>query len=324
MESLKNFPTQFEFEPKIENYNNLKHAEKIIVIGMGGSHLAAGLLQSALPELDLIIHKNYGLPKLSQEILAKSLIIASSYSGNTEEVIDAFKDALGKKLNLAVISVGGELLNLAKENNIPYVQMPDTGIQPRMALGLNLMALAKLINRDDLINEFKDLKDYLNGLSVDEMNEKGKELAEKIKNKIPVIYSSAENSALSCNWKIKFNESAKIPAFYNVFSELNHNEMAGFSRTQKTSSLSDGFCFIFLKDPSDHPRIIKRMAVCQKLFESYGFEVELIELKGESFWQKAFSNLLLADWTVYNLADIYDVEFERVPIVEEFKKLINE
>lgn len=119
------------------NENQLREKEKVVVCGMGGSHLAADILKDLRPDLRLSIHHSYGLPGWKQDELKKSLIILTSYSGNTEEVLDAY--ALARNLNLttAAISVGGRLLELVQKDNIAYVQMPDTGIQPRSALGFS-------------------------------------------------------------------------------------------------------------------------------------------------------------------------------------------
>ncbi len=313
----KNFSGQLKFNPIIENKENFREFKTIIVVGMGGSHLAADLLKIAKPNLNIIIHKDYGLPLGA--ITGDSLIIISSYSGNTEETIDVFKTALSKGLNLAAISVGGEILKIAKENNAPYIQLPDVGLQPRMALGYSLKALLKLIGDE---REFANLTKLADSLNYENCNKEGEQLALKIKNKIPIFYSSAGNEALALIWKIKINESVKIPAFYNVFPELNHNEMAGFDVIKTTKLLSDKFHFIFLKDKNDNQKIIKRMEFCKKLYENREFDVEILNLKGDSFLEKAFNILLMADFCSYYLSKLYGAEFEKTPMIEEFKKMM--
>ena len=148
-------------------------------------------------------------------------------------------------------------------------------------------------------------------------------LAETLKGKVPVIYSSATNKSIAYNWKIKFNETGKIPAFYNVVPELNHNEMTGFDAKESSAKLSENFHFIFLKDDSDHPQNLKRMEVMEKLYADRGFPVSVLELRGSSKIEKIFSSLVLADWAAYHTAEIYGLESEQVPMVEEFKKLVS-
>lgn len=318
-EAIKNFNKQFLYEPEIKNQENLTKKSSFVVIGMGGSALAPLLLKTWKPESDIIIHRDYGLPE-TPEKLKNKLIILSSYSGNTEEVIDAFLEAKENNLDMAVITVSGKLLSLAKENNTPYIELPNTGIQPRMALGFSMKAFLKLVGEE---SELKNISKLAESLNPTYFEENGKILAQKLKNYVPVIYASNHNSSLAYNWKIKLNETGKIPAFYNVLPELNHNEMTGFDAKDSTKELSNKFYFIILKDTGDNPKILKRMEVLEKLYKDRGLKVETIELKGKDTWHKIFSSLLLADWTAYYTALEYGLEPEQVPMVEEFKKLIS-
>lgn len=318
-ESIKNFNKQFSYEPEIKNQENLIKKSSFIVVGMGGSALAPLLLKTWKLKIDIIIHRDYGLPEFLDEELKNKLIILSSYSGNTEEVISAFLEAKNKNLNMAVISVGGELLKLAKENNVPYIELPNTGIQPRMALGLSIKAFLKFIGEEE---ELKKIGELATTLNPSDYEKDGKALAERMKNCIPIIYSSNNNSSIIYNWKIKLNETGKIPAFYNVFPELNHNEMTGFDIKDSTKVLSSKFYFIILKDNKDNPEIFKRIEVLGKLLKDRNFQVEIIELNGKDTWHKIFSSLLLADWTAYYTALEYGLEPEQVPMTQEFKKLI--
>lgn len=315
-ESIENFAKQFEYEPVIENQGNWHKAKKFLLCGMGGSHLQGDILQMLNPTLDFLVYSDYGLP---ENIEKDRLIIASSYSGNTEETISAFKEAMEKRFPLVVSSVGGKLIELAKEHNIPYVQIPDTGIQPRSALGYTLKALLKLTGEEDLLMEIRKLAQSLSPATLEQ---EGKELAQKLFSKIPVIYSSRKNQPIAYNWKIKFNESAKIPSFLNVFPELNHNEMTGFDVIGATKELSGRLVILLLKDANDHPRIQKRMEVLLRLYKERGVQVETKELTGGNSQERIFSSLILADWTAWYTAKEYGSEPEEVPMIEEFKKHI--
>ncbi|MSR73101.1 hypothetical protein EXS61_00620 [Candidatus Parcubacteria bacterium] len=318
-EAIRTFATQFNFNPEIKNSEYLKSGEGFVFGGMGGSHLAAELLKMYNPDLDLYIHRDYGLPALSHKKFSKSLFIASSYSGNTEEVIDFAQKALEQKYAVAVIALGGSLIDFAIENNLPYVQLPEVGIQPRSALGFSLVALAKITNNEKLLTDLHALGFNINPSKTEEA---GKSLAEKLRDKTPIIYSSRSNVTLAYNWKIKFNETGKIPAFYNIFPELNHNEMTGFDVIPTTKNLSNNFHFIFLKDETSNPKITKRMEITKEMLSVRGFPVTVIEIKGVSFWENVFNNLLLADWTAFYVSQMYGTEAEKVPMIEEFKKLI--
>ena len=318
-DAIKNFANQFGYKPTIENSKNLKKYKKYILSGMGGSHLSADLARIYDPALPLVIRSDYGLPEMLAHEHKNSLFIANSYSGNTEEVIDALNQAMKEKIPSAVIAVGGKLIAIAQKNNLPYIQMPNTGIQPRSALGFNLNALFKIMGREDALEDCYKLAKVL---KPNTLETKGKLIAQKIKNKIPIIYSSRANKAIAYNWKIKLNETGKIPAFYNVLPELNHNEMTGFDVKPSSKHLSKDFCFIILKDKSDHKKIQKRMAMLAKLYKKRGLKTEMLELTGKNKLEKIFTSLVIADWTAVHIARHYGLESEQVPMVEEFKRLI--
>ena len=116
IESIKSLQKQLQYQPELVNGEKLGKYERFIFVGMGGSALAPDLLRVSNPELDILIHRDYGLPDLPDKVLQNSLIILNSYSGNTEEVLSAFKLAIEKNLAVAAVSVGGKLLQLASEN----------------------------------------------------------------------------------------------------------------------------------------------------------------------------------------------------------------
>lgn len=325
-QSIRNFAEQFGFEPEIKNKENLKPAEKFAIGGMGGSRLSAEILKSAFENIALTIHKNYGLPAqsglpaLGDKNSSETLIIASSFSGNTEETIDFLEKAVEQNLNTAVITKGGRLLEIAENKKLPFIKLPESDIQPRMALGWSLLALIKLI-KPEILPGLAELKRILNPIRFEEQ---GESLAEEIKGKVPIIYASEKNRAIAEIWKIKLNETGKAPAFWNVFPELNHNEMTGFDYNESNAVLSKAFHFIFLKDENDHPRIHKRMGITEKIFEEKGFEVKMLDIEGGNRFERIFNSLILADWTALHIARLYDSEPEQVPMVEKFKKLITE
>ena len=318
-EAIKQFHTQFSWKPTIVNAEKLPKTDKFILDGMGGSHLAADLLHAYRPDIDLSFFSDYGIPELPEARLKNALLIASSFSGNTEEPIDFAEQALARGLPLAAIAKGETLLEFAQKNKIPHVALPPTKIQPRSGLGFQMLALAAVLRAKPILTELSGLAEVL---KPEALEEKGKELARVLRDRVPIIYASARNQAVAYNWKIKMNETGKIPAFYNVFPELNHNEMTGFDAISTTEGLSRKFHFIFLTDSADHPKIQKRMQVCRKLYEERGFSVTEAPLKGESALEKMFNSLLVADWTAVHLSNIYGTEAEQVPMVEEFKRLI--
>jgi len=316
-QAINNFPKQFEFEPKIENADVLKKTNKFLICGMGGSNLAADLLKIWDPSLDILTHKDYGLPVLSD--LQDRLVILSSYSGNTEEVIDAWKQVKTHGASAAVLTTGGKLLDLAKEASLPYVVMPNTGIQPRSALGLNIRGLMKIMGLEVALDKSAELVKKLN---VSAAETAGTDLASRLKDFVPIIYTSRRNIGIAYNWKIKLNETGKIPSFYNVIPEMNHNEMTGLDVSDTTRHLSEKFYFIILRDPEDYPHIQKRMEVLENVYKDRKLKVEVITMEGDAAFYKIFTSLLMADWTALGIAEHYGLEAEQVPMVEEFKQMI--
>ncbi len=322
-DAIKNSPAQFGFAPEIEHKEKLGTYERFIVLGMGGSNLAPGFLQIGKPELDIISHRDYGLPHLSDGAWARTLVIASSYSGNTEETIDGFEEAGRRGIARAALAVGGRLRDLARASGAPFIQFPDTGIQPRSAIGLSIRGLLALLREDAALAQTAGLADFL-AAGMDGYEREGKALAEKMKGCVPVIYASQRNRALAYNWKIKFNETGKIPAFYNIVPELNHNEMTGFDAVDATRALSEKFFFIFLRDTADHPKVQKRMVITEEMYRVRGLQAAAVEMAGATAFEKMFASATIADWTAYYVSQIYGTEADEVPMVEEFKKMIAE
>ncbi len=314
--TIGDFPKQFAWEPKVINGDKLGTYLRYVLVGMGGSGLAGKLLNTSNPEIDFSVHSDYGLPLYFGK---DTLVILSSYSGNTEEVISALQETQEKGVPVAVLAKGGRLIEMAEKNGLPYVQFPDTGIQPRSATGFSFRALAKLIGREDILKDTAHLQDLL---LPEDLESQGKTLAKALFKKVPVIYSSYSNRSLAYIFKIKLNETGKIPAFFNVLPELNHNEMTGFDIIDSTKELSENLHFVFLKDEKDNKRIQKRMEVLEQLYKDRGFEVEIVALKGKSVFERMFSSILLADWTAYHISKLYGTQPNEVPMVEEFKKLI--
>lgn len=316
-EAIRDFPKQFLYEPVIEGGALSRHAEAVFA-GMGGSHLAGDILKMARPELALTVYSDYGLPAFVGSVSDRDcLIIASSYSGNTEEAIDTAERAFAERRSLLVITTGGALWNFAETRGIPRIKIPATGIQPRSALGFSLRALLKALHDEEGLAETRALAVQLDVARAEIV---GRSLAVKLKGKIPLIYASTQNGPIALNWKIKLNETGKIAAFYNVFPELSHNEMTGFDVIETTRPFAENFVFILLADRADDERIQKRMTITQAMLEERGLPVEALILEGQSSWEKIFQSLLVADWTAYYLAKSYGAEPEAVPMVEELKR----
>jgi glucose/mannose-6-phosphate isomerase len=297
---------------KTNNFTNL------IICGMGGSALPADLLSSYLDNqeksfsLPISIVRDYNLPPRENQ---DSLIFISSYSGNTEETVSCFLQALKLKASIVAFSEGGEIEKIAKKNKVPHVKykIDFPHFQPRYANTYAFAAMHKVLTNiklSDKINKFPKIDSR-------ETEVLGEELAKKAKNKIPVIYSSSQLKTVARNWKIKINENSKSPAFWNYFPELNHNEMLGFSLPK------NDYVIFILQDPEDEERIKERMELTSKLYQAKGIATEIIPVKGKEYLEKTLYSLVLGDWVSYYLALEYNQDPTPVEMVEEFKKKLS-
>ena len=316
---IVNFPSQFKFGIEAAGTIKLKTGfEKIFVCGMGGSALA-GLLAGTWLRLEkkhcpIHVLRQYDLPKIGGK---KPLIVCVSYSGNTEETISNYKQALKNKYQTVSVSVGGKLKALCEKNKTPFIALPSDDIPPRLAVGYIFGALAAILEKSGFAENLS--KKILTGaekIRPIESEKYGRTLAEKINKKIPIIYSSSDYHSLAYNWKIQFNENAKIPAFCNFFPELNHNEMLGFNFKE----YAEKFHVLILKSDKEHPRIAKRVNLTAELLKKNGAALDVVALKGKSNFEKIFNALILGHWTSYYLALQKGFDPAPVEMIEEFKK----
>ena len=291
----------------------------VTISGMGGSALIGDMLKNYFlnEEIALSICQNRSY-KLPPEAFEKSLNFISSYSGNTEETLAVLAEALEKNLPVVGFSAGGELARIFTEKKLPLAFIP-SGIEPRLATGYFFGAMTKVLANcqlfPDISSKLLALESYLDNTNP-ELENQGQLIAQKIKSLTPVIYASENFSSVAKIWKININENAKTPAFWNVFPELNHNEMVGWTLPQSKFHI---LSLIFQKD---HPRVIERMRLTKELLAVNGLEMTLIEIPGTSTLESLFSGWLLGEWVSYYLALAYDQDPTPVRMVEEFKKML--
>ena len=322
------FPRQFQAGIKaaektaLKSYTFLTPPENIIICGMGGSALPGDILVTLRP-LDVFVHKSYGLPPQAGN---DSFIICISYSGNTEETLSAFSEALKKKLPLVAITTGGKLKELCNKNNVPLALIPSPYIPPRLALGVQFAALLQILVNHNLLPEslIKELLKLGQSLKSKKLEDQGKELAKKIYQKIPIIYAPKQFREIGLIWKNSLNETAKILAVSNYFPELNHNETVGFWKVNERQISNKELLVIILRDPEDHPRILKQMTITQDIIKKEGVEVKIVDIQGKSKLEKLFSTVLLGFWTSYELAMDYGVDPTPVKTIEELKRRLKE
>lgn len=279
---------------------------------MGGSALPADLINDFLGNQPLQLVRDYQLPK---DVRSEDWVICASFSGNTEETLSIFHDAKQRGCPTILISHGGELKKIAEEYNIPFVPIPDC-IQPRCATGYFFATILALLHRCGRISNQKKTLEELQQFLLqrrDHHEVQGKELAESLAGRVPIVYGPGELYGACRIWKIKLNENCKIQSFFNVFPELNHNEMVGYSQLIMKPII------LYLISQFMDPRIGKRMRVMKEVL---GENIPIIEipLAGKSLLQETFDALAVADYTSFFLAERLGIDPTPVEMVESFKK----
>ena len=326
---VRKFPEQCRDATKIRWQYGPGHTDRtdirqVVVTGLGGSAIGgdfARSLMEAFGTVPLLVNRDYVLPHW---VGPHTLVLAGSYSGNTEETLAAYRAAQNVNAKIAVLSSGGKLTELAREDGHPIATVPG-GQPPRSATGYMFFpALRFLISRhllenkadkDDLDFEF-DIEETLDRLTkmeaelgpdVPTESNPAKKLAAALCGKIPVIYGSQGwRGVVATRWKGQFNENAKVAAFANVLPEQNHNEILAWTQAQKQAQ---NWAAIFLRESDEAktmPRIARRVEVTKELL---GPNVEAHEVvsQGDSLLERMFSLIYFADFVTVYLAYLYGI-----------------
>lgn len=293
--------------------------DSIVVAGMGGSGHPGDLINALnISKVPLLVHRDYDLPPLYGK---NPLVIVSTYSGNTEESLSAYQAAQTKGYSLLANTSGGTLGEWSGRDSVPWVKIDYPGMQPRHTLFASFVGLATALGNSGLA---QDISQDLAGASallekeMEDMEEIGKKLSEKLHGATPVFTSAASLAFAAKNFKIQTNENVKTPAFWNQFPELNHNEMVGFTHPQGP------FHVVMLRDSADHIRNKARMEVTAQIYKEAGVDVSYLDAKGDSQLAKIFYAVTIGLWTTYYLALSYNIDPVPVAGVENFKKKLEE
>lgn len=282
----------------------------IICTGMGGSAIGADIARSYTANearTPIFVNRNYTLPAFAGK---DSLVIASSYSGNTEETISAFKDAAAKGAHIITITSGGALRDLAVRGSVPAVIVPP-GLQPRAAIGYSFFTLITVLSRIGVISDkTKDIEEAIRGLEELKRTSLGltvrgpgnlaKGIARNIYSKIPVIYSAADHlDAVTTRWRSQLAENAKTIASTNLFPEMTHNEIVGWECPEKALK---NLAVIMLRDRGDNPRVAKRIEIVKKIVVGLGVKVIEVNSRGKGLLARIFSLIYIGDYVSFYLA----------------------
>ncbi len=306
---------------------SLPKIDSIVVLGMGGSGVGGDMARFLFePELEVsfAVVKGYDLPA---HIGKDSLVFAVSYSGNTEETLSTFDEAVRRKANLIVITSGGALKERALSADIPVIEVP-SGHQPRAALGYIFFPILVSLERLGFIpDQSGDIKEALEVLksesdrySMDVPIDKNdtKKLAIEIQGKMPIIYGFEGIGEAACyRWKTQFNENGKSPAYWHVFSELDHNELLGWEQIR---DISKSFHIIILRSSYEHRRITKRVGITISIMKDSIGGVSEVWAKGESRLAQLLSLIYTGDFVSTYLAVLKGIDPSPVYKIQHLKE----
>lgn len=326
LEVIMESPEQLQHEYDIQGLPAAQDIDAVVVTGMGGSALAAEVLK-VWPgiRVPLVITRNYSLPPFVNE---RTLVIASSFSGNTEETLSALDDAIARKAKVVIAANGGKLRERALAEGHSFVQIPDC-IQPRAAAFYSLKGFVSVLEQvgllaDGACAELAAVGQKLTAAveqwrpTVAIADNPAKRIAEEIVGKTPIIYAGVLFAA-AYKWKIGFNENAKNLAWCNALPEFNHNEFIGWS----SHPIEKPFAVINLLSTFDHERVQKRFVVSEKLLSGKRPESIDIQAKGETLIEQMIWTILFGDVVSTYVAILNGVNPTPVDLVEKFKVALN-
>ena len=288
--------------------------EKIIVSGMGGSAIGGELLKDwtrtriAVP---IEICREYSLPAYADN---NTLVFVVSYSGETEESLSVFLDAIKRKCMIACISSGGRLREFAEKLSVPHVLVP-SGMAPRATLPYLFMPLPSILEKVGLVSnispEVSETVKILRSVSDENSPRKllntnfSKTLASAVNGTIPVIYGFGIYRAVAQRFKTQFNENSKVPAKWETFSELNHNEIVGW---EKLGKLAKCFSVVFIRDINEPVEMQSRIEITKELVHEACLKAFEVWSKGKSTMARMCSVICVGDFVSVYLAVLRGID----------------
>ena len=328
--SIWNFPDNIIEAMKIGSsivlQNNFSKVEKVIVAGMGGSAIGGDVTGALIKnELDIpfIVIRGYQLPNWVDD---RTLVICSSYSGDTEETLSAFDDAQSKNALICSITTGGTLVDKSLSSGCDVINIPD-GLQPRAALAFSFVPMLYLLGKVGKISlestswlrkAAQLLKNVREEYSIDDPSNPTWSLAQKIKCCLPIIYTGSERlNPVAIRLKGQLCENGKMLAYNNSLPEMNHNEIEGW---ENNKGLFEQYYIIWLKDKDDHDRVKLRQNATLEILRKNGVKQSALKMKEKSFSERFLHMIHYGDWLSYWCAIAHESDPGPVEKIIQLKK----
>jgi len=303
--------------------------DNVVVLGMGGSGIAGDIVQvvgTATLPVPLTVLKHYRTPGF---VGPRTLAFAISYSGDTEETLEMARGAHAAGATVVVITRGGALGRFAHEHDLLHVPCPEGIPVPRLALGALVAPLFVILFRMGMLPEahaamLRAQQQLARRREVctpdaDPARNPARELARKIDRTIPIIYGfGGLGGVAAMRWKQSMNENAKAPAFWNLYPELDHNEVCGWG--QHGDVTRQLFTLVELSHGLEHPQLPRRAAATREIIEEALHQVLHVEAEGEGRLAQLLDLIYLGDWTSYYVALANDVDPGPIDAITKLKE----
>jgi glucose/mannose-6-phosphate isomerase len=320
IETIKKYPEMCADAIKIVEKVHIPDYKfnKIVICGVGGSAVSGDLLKDLIKNrisIPIDVCRDYHLPDYVDE---DTLTFCISYSGNTEETLSQFVDCVKRKSKIIGITSGGKLEEWCKRFNLPHVLIP-TGYQPRSALPYLLFSMIECLQKLGVVNLQKEIDEtieLLKKIKTDSV----KKLAFSMKDSNIVVYSSDEFSGAVKRVKTQINENSKMPAKYDVFPELDHNEIVGYQNER----LNKNSFILILRDKDEPEEIKTRIEITKDLIKDKVKGIEEIWAEGKSKLTRMMSLVFLGDVLSYELAVLNKVDPVEVESIVVLKRKLKE
>ncbi len=322
---IENFTGQLSealsISEKIHFGFNKQAIQNIVIAGLGGSGIGGSIVKDlvfASCPIPIIGCKDYNLPNFVNK---NTLVICNSYSGNTEETIEAYHQAKKKGALIFCISTGGKLIDLAKADNFPFITFPG-GNPPRACLAYSLVQLLVLFEKLGLHN--LDIRTEINtsianlDLQSKTIEAEALPLAKQLHGKIPVLYALEGNDGLVTRFQQQLQENAKILCWHNIIPEMNHNELVGWA------DANNGVAVLVLRSQFDYEKNIKRLEIIQPIIKSKVETFEILHGKGNSPIQELLYFIHLTDWMSFHLSELRQVDSIEVNVIDFLKSSLSQ
>ena len=293
----------------------------VLICGLGGSGIGGSIVSELVignANVPVNVSKGYFIPAYVNE---NTLVIISSYSGNTEETLNCLDLAITKNAKIVAVTSGGKVLEASKIKGFDCIVVPG-GMPPRSCLGYSLTQLFFILGFNKIIhtNYKADLEAAVKLIDSEENTiiAEGKTIAEKLLGKIPVIYATTFNEGIAIRFRQQLNENSKILCWHHIVPEMNHNELVGW--TEKNNNLS----VLFFLDKDEYSRNLARVQINKDVIKKHAAEVTEVYSKGNSIIEKAIYFIHLGDWISIALGELRGADLMEVNVINHLKSKLSE